>query len=63
VRAGDETTDEVPTGSWLIKPRSIPHAMWNTSNQAARLLEVVLPGGIEHYFHEIAPLLKQRGSD
>lgn len=63
VRAGDETTEEVPTGSWLIKPRAIPHAMWNTSNQAARLLEVVLPGGIEHYFEEIAPVLKEHGPD
>jgi quercetin dioxygenase-like cupin family protein len=63
VRAGDATTDEVPTGSWLIKPRSVPHAMWNVSDQPARVLEVVMPGGLERYFEEIAPVLKEHGAD
>jgi quercetin dioxygenase-like cupin family protein len=40
VRAGDATTDDVQTGSWLVKPRSVPHAMWNVSDQPARVLEV-----------------------
>ena len=26
VRTADDIVEEVPTGSWLIKPRSIPHA-------------------------------------
>jgi quercetin dioxygenase-like cupin family protein len=63
VRAGDATTDEVPTGSWLIKPRSVPHAMWNVSDEPARVLEVVIPGGLERYFEEIAPVLKEHGPD
>jgi quercetin dioxygenase-like cupin family protein len=63
VRAGDETTEEVPTGSWLIKPRSVPHAMWNLSDEPARVLEVVMPGGMEHYFEEIAPVLREHGPE
>lgn len=63
VRAGGEATEEVPTGSWLIKPRSVPHAMWNVSDQPARVLEVVMPGGMEHYFEEIAPVLREHGPD
>ena len=63
VRAGDETTEDVPTGSWLIKPRSVPHAMWNLSDQPARVLEVVMPGGMEHYFEEIAPVLREHGPE
>lgn len=62
-RLGDETVEEIPAGSWLVKPRSIPHAMWNVSDQPARILEVVMPGGIEHYFEQIAPVLTEHGPD
>src|SRR5919108_1515046 len=63
VRAGDETTDEVPTGSWLVKPRSVPHAMWNLGDEPARVLEVVIPGGLERYFEAIAPVLAEYGPE
>ena len=62
-RLGRETIEEIPAGSWLAKPRSIPHAMWNVGTEPARILEVVLPGGIERYFEEIAPVLTQHGPD
>jgi quercetin dioxygenase-like cupin family protein len=62
-RAGDETTEEVPTGSWLIKPRAVAHAMWNVSDRPARVLEVVLPGGMERYFEEIEPVLREHGPE
>ena len=32
LRSGDDTVEEVPTGSWLVKPRNVPHAMWNLSD-------------------------------
>jgi quercetin dioxygenase-like cupin family protein len=60
-RLGDETVEEIPAGSWLVKPRSIPHAMWNVTDEPARILEVVAPGGIERYFEQIAPVLTQKG--
>ncbi len=63
VRLGDETVGEIPMGSWLAKPRSIPHAMWNVGGEPARILEVVLPGGIERYFEQIAPILREHGPD
>ena len=63
VRAGDETFEEIPTGSWLIKPRGVPHAMWNIGDEPARVLEVVMPGGLEHYFEEIEPVLRNHGPD
>lgn len=62
-RLGDETVEEIPTGSWLVKPRSVPHAMWNVTDQPVRILEVVLPGGIERYFEQIAPVLTEHGPD
>ena len=63
VRTADDIVEEVPTGSWLIKPRSIPHAMWNVGEQPARVLEVVVPGGLERYFADIEPILKQKGPE
>ena len=62
-RLGDETTEEIPAGSWLAKPRNVPHAMWNVTEQPARILEVVAPGGLERYFELIAPVLMEHGPD
>ena len=63
VRTGDDTVEEVPAGSWLIKPRHVPHAMWNLADQPARILEVVMPGGLEGYFEKIAPILQEHGPE
>jgi quercetin dioxygenase-like cupin family protein len=63
VRQGDVTTEAIPTGSWLIKPREIPHAMWNVADEPARILEVVAPGGLERYFEQIAPVLMEHGPE
>lgn len=35
-RLGDNTVEEIPAGSWLVKPRSIPHAMWSVSDEPTR---------------------------
>jgi hypothetical protein len=37
--------------------------MWNLSDKPARVLEVVMPGGLEGYFQKIAPILGERGPD
>jgi quercetin dioxygenase-like cupin family protein len=63
VRTADNVIEEVPAGSWLIKPRSVPHAMWNVGDDPARVLEVVVPGGLERYFAEIEPILKGKGPE
>ena len=63
VRTGDDTVEGVPTGSWLIKPRNVPHAMWNVTDQPARILEVVTPGGLEKYFEKIGPILREHGPE
>lgn len=62
-RLGDETVEEIPAGSWLVKPRSVPHAVWNVTEEPVRILEVVVPGGIERYFEQIAPILTEQGPD
>ena len=62
-RLGDETVEHIGAGSWLVKPRSIPHAMWNVGDAPARILEVVAPGGLESYFEQIAPILREHGPE
>ncbi len=63
VRLGDDTTEDLGAGSWLVKPRSIPHALWNATDAPSRILEVVVPGGLERYFEQIAPVLKEHGPE
>ncbi|WP_394821820.1 cupin domain-containing protein [Pendulispora albinea] len=46
-------------GSYVIKPRSIPHAYWNATREPARILEIFSPAGFEQYFGELAELLAQ----
>ena len=53
---GDEVLSAGP-GQLVRKPRGIWHAFWNATEEPARLLEVISPGGFEQYFAELAPLL------
>lgn len=44
-------------GTVLVKPRGVPHAFWNPTDQPARLLEVISPAGFEQYFAGLAGIL------
>ena len=46
---GDQTVEAGP-GGVLVKPRGVPHAFWNATDQPARLLEIISPAGFEGYF-------------
>jgi quercetin dioxygenase-like cupin family protein len=43
-------------GSLVFKPRGVFHTFWNETNERARLLEIISPGGFERYFEEVAAL-------
>jgi quercetin dioxygenase-like cupin family protein len=58
-RVGDRVV-EAAAGASMVKPRGIPHAMWNVGPEPARVLEVLSPGGLEDYFEELAPALAAR---
>jgi quercetin dioxygenase-like cupin family protein len=62
-RLGDLVTEAITAGSSLVKPRNVPHAMWNVTDEPARILEIVSPGGLEEYFEELAPVLRQSGPE
>ena len=58
VQIGDELI-EATTGTWVFKPRNIPHTFWNPGPGPARILEIISPAGFEHYFEELAKLLAE----
>lgn len=60
VRVGDRVS-EASEGAYLVKPRGLPHAMWNTGSSPARVVEILSPAGLERYFEEMAPVLKHEG--
>jgi quercetin dioxygenase-like cupin family protein len=43
-------------GDLVFKPRGVPHAFWNATDELARALEIISPAGFERYFAELAPL-------
>ena len=52
-RVGDEEF-EATQGCYLVKPRGVPHAFWNSTDELARTVEVVVPAGFEAFFEELA---------
>jgi quercetin dioxygenase-like cupin family protein len=43
-------------GDYLLKPRGIPHAMWNPGDEANRLIEILTPGDGDGFFRDAAAL-------
>jgi hypothetical protein len=60
-RVGDRVV-EAAAGASLVKPRGIPHAMWNAGAEPARVLQVLSPAGLEDYFEELAPVLRAKAA-
>ena len=54
---------EAPAGSYLVKPRNVPHAIWNLGPEPSKVAEIVSPAGFERYFDEIEPVLRGRGPE
>lgn len=55
-RIGDEELIVGP-GTYVLKPRGIPHTFWNPTDRPARLLEIISPAGFEMFFRELASLM------
>jgi len=58
VRIGDQVL-QAEQGSYLVKPRGVPHAMWNAEGEPATVVELVQPSGLEDYFERLAPVLSE----
>jgi mannose-6-phosphate isomerase-like protein (cupin superfamily) len=51
VLGGEHLVAEV--GSVLVKPRGQWHTFWNAGDTPARLLEIIVPGGLEQLFRTL----------
>lgn len=52
---GDDTVF-AEAGDLIFKPRDQWHTFWNAGDEACRILEIISPGGFEHYFDELDEL-------
>jgi quercetin dioxygenase-like cupin family protein len=53
LQIGDQLI-QAPAGSYVIKPRGLPHAIWNPASTPALALEITTPGGFETYYDDMA---------
>jgi mannose-6-phosphate isomerase-like protein (cupin superfamily) len=59
-RMGAILGDEVvyaEVGDFVFKPRQQWHTFWNAGDEPARILEIIAPGGFEHFFDELGDLV------
>jgi mannose-6-phosphate isomerase-like protein (cupin superfamily) len=48
-------------GDFVFKPRDQWHTFWNAGDEPCRILEIISPGGFEHFFEELAAALAGEG--
>jgi hypothetical protein len=50
-------------GDFVFKPRNQWHTFWNAGDATCRILEIIAPGGFEHFFDEADALLNSPDFD
>ena len=48
-------------GTYVMKPRGVPHTFWNAGPAPARIQEIITPAGFERYFPEVAKVRSPGG--
>ncbi len=63
VKIGDQVVT-APSGSYVFKPRNVPHTFWNAGTRNARTIEMISPPDFAMYFAELSEILSaDRPSD
>ena len=44
-------------GDFVFKPRDQWHTFWNAGDEPCRILEIIAPGGFEHFFDELGDIV------
>jgi quercetin dioxygenase-like cupin family protein len=60
-RIGDLEFSAGP-GTYVLKPRNVPHTFWNAGPNPARLVEMISPAGFERFFDELAEIYAAAGA-
>ncbi len=61
IRIGDLELSAGP-GTYVLKPRNVPHTFWNAGPNPARLVEMISPAGFERFFDELAEIYAAAGT-
>ncbi len=56
-QVGDEILD-ASAGTAVVQPRGVQHTFWNASARPARALDIVIPGGLERFYEDVAATIK-----
>ena len=56
-----EVITRASAGSYVLKPRGVPHAFWNPGPEPARTIEIFSPAGFERHFEGLAEILSAGG--
>jgi hypothetical protein len=51
-----------PAGSYVLKPKGVPHALCNTGTEPVWVVEILTPGGFEAYFDEYEEIASKLAS-
>lgn len=65
-RMGAQLGDDVVyanAGDLVFKPRGQWHTFWNAGDGPCRILEIISPGGFEHFFDEVATQMDAMQTD
>jgi mannose-6-phosphate isomerase-like protein (cupin superfamily) len=54
---GDDVVYAEP-GDLVFKPRDQWHTFWNAGDEPCRILEIIAPGGFEHFFDELGATIE-----
>jgi quercetin dioxygenase-like cupin family protein len=60
VRVGDRVATAGP-GTYVFKPRGVPHTFWNAADEPGRLLEIIWPAGFERFFESLGKVGQTAG--
>jgi mannose-6-phosphate isomerase-like protein (cupin superfamily) len=65
-RMGAQLGDDVvyaEAGDLVFKPRDQWHTFWNAGDVPCRILEIIAPGGFEHFFDELGAAIEAPAPD
>jgi mannose-6-phosphate isomerase-like protein (cupin superfamily) len=65
-RMGAQLGNEVvyaEVGDLAFKPRDEWHTFWNAGDEPCRILEIICPGGFEHFFDELGAMMQSPDFD
>ena len=51
-----------PVGSYVLKPKGVPHALCNTGAEPVWVVEILTPGGFEGYFDDYEQIASKLAS-